>query len=86
MCDTRSPQRPGAIEGPAGKVKVLRKENPLDAGRSKDAPCRANAAARTIGQRLLHFQTVLQPGATLYLNGLYEAATGKEILYFELPL
>jgi hypothetical protein len=33
-----------------------------------------------------YFQTALQPGATLYLNGLYEAASGKEILYFELPL
>ena len=33
-----------------------------------------------------YFQTGLQRGATLYLNGLSEAATGKEILYFELPL
>jgi hypothetical protein len=34
----------------------------------------------------VYFQTVLQPGTTIYLSGLYEAATGKEIFYFELPL
>ena len=34
----------------------------------------------------LYFQTGLQPGSVLYLNGLVEAGTGKELLYFEIPL
>jgi hypothetical protein len=28
----------------------------------------------------------LQPGSVVYLNGLVEAGTGKELLYFEIPL
>jgi len=34
----------------------------------------------------LYFRTGLQRGATIYLNGLTEAATGKELFYFEIPL
>jgi hypothetical protein len=84
----RPPQRPGAIEGPAGKVKVLRtKKNPLDAweieGRAMSAQILPPGQSAS---GFYYFQTILQPGATLYLNGLYEAASGKEILYFELPL
>src|SRR5580765_2048034 len=81
----KPPQRPGAIEGPAGKVKVLKtKKNPLDAweieGRAMSAQMLPPGQSAS---GFFYFQTVLQPGATLYLNGLYEAATGKEILYFE---
>ena len=82
------PQRPAAIDGPAGKVKVLKtKKNPLDAweieGRAMSAQMLPPGQSAS---GFYYFQTILQPGALLYLNGLYEAATGKEILYFELPL
>ena len=82
------PQRPAAIDGPAGKVKVLKtKKNPLDAweieGRAMSAQMLPPGQSAS---GFFYFQTALQPGATLYLNGLYEAATGKEIFYFELPL
>lgn len=33
-----------------------------------------------------YFQAGLQPGATIYLSGLTEAATGQELFYFEIPL
>ena len=84
----RPPQRPGAIDGPAGKVKVLKtKKNPLDAWEIEG---RAMAAQMLPpGQSasgFYYFQTSLRRDATLYLNGLYEAASGKEIFYFELPL
>ena|ERR1035438_6470043 len=84
----RPPQRPSAIDGPAGRVKVLKtKKNPLD---EWEIEGRALAAQMLPpGQSasgFLYFQTGLQHGATVYLNGLYEAATGKEFLYFELPL
>ncbi len=84
----RPPQRPGAIEGPAGKVKVLKtKKNPLEAweieGRAMSAQMLPPGQSAS---GFFYFQTVLQPNATLYLNGLYEAGTGKEIFYFELPL
>jgi hypothetical protein len=84
----KPPQRPSSIDGPAGRVKVLKSgKNPLD---EWEIEGRALAAQMLPpGQSasgFLYFQTGLQHTATIYLNGLYEAATGKEILYFELPL
>ena len=84
----KPPQRPGAIDGPAGRVKVLKsKKNPLDEweieGRALTAQMLPPGQSAS---GFLYFQTGLQHGATVYLNGLYEAATGKEFLYFELPL
>jgi hypothetical protein len=33
-----------------------------------------------------YFQTEYRPGSTLYLTGISDASTGKEFLYFEVPL
>lgn len=33
-----------------------------------------------------YFQTALQHDATIYISGLKEAASGKELLYFEVPV
>src|ERR1035437_4033890 len=33
-----------------------------------------------------YFQTDFKPGSTLYLTGISDASTGKEYLYFEVPL
>ncbi len=84
----KPPQRPASIDGPMGKVKVLKsKKNPLDEweieGRALAAPMVPPGQSAS---GFLYFQTSLRLNATLYLSGLYEAATGKEILYFELPL
>lgn len=84
----KPPQRPSSIDGPMGKVKVLKsKKNPLDAweieGRALSAPVLPPGQSAS---GFVYFQTILQPGSTIYLNGLYEPASGKEILYFELPL
>ena len=84
----KPPQRPDAIGGPGGKVKVLKtKKNPLDEweieGRALSAQMLPPGQSAS---GFLYFQAGLQHGATIYLNGLYEAATGKEIFYFELPL
>src|ERR1035438_6942940 len=84
----KPPQRPGAIDGPAGRVKVLKsKKNPLD---EWEIEGRALAALMLppgeSASGFFYFQTALQRGATISLTGLYEAGTGKEIFYFELPL
>jgi hypothetical protein len=84
----RPPQRPSAIDGPAGRVKVLKtKKNPLD---EWEIEGRALAAQMLPpGQSasgFVYFQAALEHTSTIYLSGLYEAATGNEILYFELPL
>ena len=63
------------------------KKNPLDAweieGRAMSAKMLPPGQSAS---GFYYFQTILQPGATVYLNGLYEAASGNEIFYFELPL
>ncbi|MBZ5581645.1 MAG: hypothetical protein LAQ30_05460, partial [Acidobacteriia bacterium] len=83
------PRQPGVIGGPAGKVKVLAaRKNPLN---SPDIEARAMTAqmlpAGQSASGFFYFQTALQPGATIYLNGLAEAGPeGKELFYFEIPL
>jgi hypothetical protein len=84
----RPPQRPNMIPGPGDKIKVLKtKKNPLDAweieGRAFAAQMLppSNAASG-----FFYFQTPLKPNATIYVSGMREAGTNKEILYFEIPL
>jgi hypothetical protein len=84
----RGPERPNVITGPAGKPKVLKgKKNPLDAweieGRAFSAQILPPGQSAS---GFFYFETPLQHGSTLYINGLYEAATNKELFYFELPL
>src|SRR3954453_16248193 len=84
----RPPQRPSMMGGPPGKVKVLKtKKNPLDAWEIEG---RAFAAQMlppgNSANGFFYFQTPLQPKATIYVSGMSEAGTGKEILYFEVPL
>ena len=79
--------RPNVITGPAGTAKILKKKNPLDAweieGRSFSAQILPPGQSAS---GFFYFQTPHQHGSSLYINGLYEAATNKELFYFELPL
>jgi hypothetical protein len=81
------PNRPGMIPGPTGGIKVLSKKNPLDTwvieGRgfaAKMLPAGHTASG------FYYFQTGIQRGATIYLSGMTEAGTGKELLFFEITL
>jgi len=84
----RGPDRPGMIGGPTGQIKVLKgKKNPLDAweieGRAFSAEMLPPGQSAS---GFFYFQTGLQTGSTIYLNGMTEAGTGKELFYFEIPL
>ena len=81
-------RRPDIVPGPTGSPKVGRsRKNPLDAW---EVEGRAFAAKLLppgeSASGFFYFQAGLQPGATIYLNGLTEAATGQELFYFEIPL
>lgn len=83
----KGPDRPPILMGPRGPVAGKSKKNPLDAweieGRSfaaKMLPPGQTASG------FFYFQAELETGATLYLSGLSEAESGKELLYFEVPL
>ena len=72
---------------PVGPIPSHIKKNPLNVweieGRALAAQVLPPGQAAS---GFLYFQTGLQPGSVLYLNGLVEAGTGKELLYFEIPL
>lgn len=42
--------------------------------------------ARESASGFVYFQTSYKPGSHLFLTGLREAGTGKELFYFEIPL
>jgi hypothetical protein len=70
-----------------GAPQLLKKKNPLDAWEIEGHAFAAQMLAP--GQSasgFFYFQTGLQRGATIYVTGLTEAASGNELLFFELPL
>ena len=82
------PKRPSMIGGPAGAApKILGKKNPLDQWEIEGRALAAQMLPpRQSASGFLYFETGLQRGATIYIRGLTEAASGKELLFFELPL
>ncbi len=80
-----APQRPTTMPGPLPKA--LGKKNPLD---SWEIEGRAFAAqVLPPGQSasgFVYFQTGYQHGASLYISGIREAESGRELLYFEIPI
>jgi hypothetical protein len=80
------PERPRAVTGPGAPI-VLKKKNPLDAWEIEGRAFAAQMlAAGQSASGFFYFQTGLQRGATIYLTGMTEASSGKELLFFELPL
>jgi hypothetical protein len=83
---SQGPERPRAITGP-GSPQVLKKKNPLDAWEIEGRAFAAQMVAPgQTASGFFYFQTGLQRGATIYLTGMSDAASGKELLFFELPL
>ncbi|MCL4402870.1 MAG: hypothetical protein M1436_09450 [Acidobacteria bacterium] len=78
--------RPKVLVGPTGP-RVKKSKNPLD---SWEIEGRAFAAKMLPpGQSaggFFYFQTGYQHNSTLYITGLSEASSGKELFYFEIPL
>ena len=84
----RAAPRPARLDRRPGRPsRVLSQEEPARRlGDRRPRLRRPDAAAGTTASGFLYFQTGLQRGATIYLSGLTEAATGKELFYFEIPL
>jgi hypothetical protein len=83
-----SPHRPSAVPTTPGRAVVLRgKKSPLDVWEIEGRAFTAKMIPPDqTASGFFYFQTGIQRGATIYLNGLREAASGKELLYFEIPL
>jgi hypothetical protein len=72
---------------PTGAPRVSRKKNPLADPLIDLRSFSARMLPR--GEKasgFLYFQTVNHRGSKLYLSGIQEAGTGKELFYFEIPL
>jgi hypothetical protein len=85
----QGPNRPNLPDpSPAGRIKGLKKKkNPLDAWEIEGRAF--SAAMLPPGQSasgFFYFQADVRHGSTIYLSGLTEAGTGKELFYFEIPL
>ena len=82
------PEKPKLVSGPIPRVPGMNvKKNPLAAweieGRAfaaKMLPSGHSASG------FFYFQTGHRSGSTLYVTGIREASTGKELFYFEVPL
>jgi hypothetical protein len=82
------PKRPSTMPGPPGlPPSVFSKKNPLDTWEIEGRAFSAEVVPP--GQSasgFYYFQTGYQQGASLYLSGLREAESGRELLYFEIPV
>jgi hypothetical protein len=82
----KSPSKPRIGPGPIPGINIKRK-NPLAA---EEIEIRAWAAKMLppgeSAHGFVYFRTGHRPGAKLYVTGLDEAGTGKELFYFEIPL
>jgi hypothetical protein len=70
----------------AGPIQI-HKKNPLDVGEIEGRAFTAQMLpAGNTASGFFYFNAELQPGATLYVSGLAEAGSGRELVYFEIPL
>ena len=82
-------RRPNVVTGPlpTGGPHISRRKNPLDAweieGRAFSA--KMIPPGQSAGG-FFYFQTGHRTGARVYVTGLVDAASGRELLYFEFPL
>jgi hypothetical protein len=79
--------RPKVLTAGPLPPKVIGKKNPLDAWEIEGRAFAAEMLpSGQTASGFLYFQTGLQRGATIYIRGMRDAASGKELLFFELPL
>lgn len=73
--------------GGRSPIKLGGKKNPLDAWEIEGRAFSAESLpSGNSASGFFYFQTPYHPSATIYISGIREAASGKEILYFEVPV
>ncbi len=82
------PRKPGMTPGPIpGRTRVSRSKNPLAAWEIEGRAFSARMLPpKETASGFVYFQARFQPGSRLYVTGIRQAASGKELLYFELVL
>jgi hypothetical protein len=65
----------------------IKKKNPLDGWEIQGRAFTAQILpAGNAASGFFYFNAELQPGATLYVSGLAELGSGRQLVYFEIPL
>src|SRR5579883_2044962 len=68
-------------------IKLGGKKNPLDAWEIEGRAFSAESLpSGNSASGFFYFQTPFHPSATIYVSGMKDAASGKELLYFEVPV
>ncbi len=85
---SQGPNKPKVYTGPLGGVKVTKPKSPLSAFEieSRAFVAKIIPSGQTVSG-FVYFETeVSSAGASIYISGLENASTGKELYYFEIPL
>ncbi len=84
---SRAPKRPNMNPSPIPGIRFGGKKNPLAA---EEIEGRAFAAKMLppgeTAYGFLYFQTGHRTGSRIYITGITQASTGKELFYFDVPL
>ena len=83
------PSAPSVYSGPVPQapIHLSKKKNPLGEWQIEGRAFAARMLApKDSASGFFYFRATWQSGSTLYLTGLREAATGKDLFYFEVPL
>ncbi len=83
------PRKPSVTNGPlpTGGAKIGRRKNPLDTWEIEGRAFSARMLPP--GQQasgFFYFETGMRTGSQVYISGIRQAASGKELFYFEIPL
>jgi hypothetical protein len=85
--DVRYARPTGRPNVPVTPIPLPKRKNPLDIWEIEGHALAAEVIpAGNPAYGFLYFQASLERGATLYLSGITEAASGRELLFFEIPL
>jgi hypothetical protein len=80
------PHRPNTTPGPLGWP-AKGKKNPFDEWEIEGRAFAAQALpSGNSAYGFFYFRTGIQRGATIYVSGMVDAASGEELLFFEVPL
>ena len=83
----KGPQRPPLIPGPTGPVAGRLKKNPLDAWEIEGRAFAAQMLpAGQTASGFVYFQADLNGNCSVVVSRLSQAGSGKELLFFEIPL
>jgi len=79
-------RRPDLGAGPKSPIPI-KKRNPLGAAEIQGRALNAQMVAPGLSAGgFLYFQTPIANDASIYISGLSEARSGKELFYFEIPV